>query len=78
MQVRLQRDLPALQAPLGIEQGTDFAAKLEEMPDPASIPSLVAPGTGSTLAADNAATERVVPDWQRRGPVDRMLVRRER
>jgi len=43
----------------------------------ASIPSLVAPGTG-TIAANNTATERLVPDWQRRGPVDRMLVRRER
>ena len=65
-------------APLGIVQGTDIAPKLEEMAVAASIPSLVAPGTGTTIAADNAATERVVPDWQRRGPVDRMLVRRER
>ena len=65
-------------APLGIVQGTDIAPKLEEMAVAASIPSLVAPGTDTPTATDSAATERVVPDWQRRGPVDRMLVRRER
>jgi hypothetical protein len=65
-------------APLGIVQGTDLAPKREEAATAASIPSLAAAGTGTTTAADNTPTGRIVPDWQRRGPVDRTLVRRER
>jgi hypothetical protein len=68
-------------APLGIMQGTDLAPKANEnaAATAASIPSLVAPdAASSSTPARDTPVERVVPDWQRRGPVDRMLVRRER
>jgi hypothetical protein len=65
-------------APLGLVQGTDLAPKLEDIAVAASIPSLVVPGAATATPSDSATAERVVPDWQRRGPVDRTLVRRER
>ena len=66
-------------APLGLVQGTDLAPKAEGAATTAtSIPSLVVPDASSSTPTMEAPTERVVPDWQRRGPVDRMLVRRER
>jgi hypothetical protein len=65
-------------APLGLMQGTDIAPKVDAAAaTAAAIPALV-PTASPWTPASNAASERVVPDWQRRGPVDRTLVRRER
>ncbi|MGR4876231.1 DUF1501 domain-containing protein [Pseudoxanthomonas sp. LARHCG66] len=66
-------------APLGLMQGTDLAPKSEGAATTAtSIPSLVVPDTVTGAPTPVTAAERAVPDWQLRGPVDRMLVRRER
>ncbi len=65
-------------APLGIVQGTDIAAKSEAR-TAAPIPALaVQDGDAPSSGGTGEPAARVVPDWQRRGPVDRMLVRRER
>jgi hypothetical protein len=67
-------------APLGIVQGTDIAAQSQAVA--ASAPALESPSAtgGITSGADNGFSphERVVPDWQRRGKVNRMITRRER
>ncbi|MEL1264122.1 DUF1501 domain-containing protein [Pseudoxanthomonas putridarboris] len=66
-------------APLGIVQGTDITAQSQPQVAP-SIPTLEVPA--STTAPDAggspAVPQRAVPDWQRRGPVDRTILRRER
>ncbi|WP_411832162.1 DUF1501 domain-containing protein [Pseudoxanthomonas mexicana] len=60
-------------APLGIVQGADLVARSE--PQAASIPALAVPGAAPAL---DASAGRAAPDWQRRGPVDRAILRRER
>ena len=64
-------------APFGIVQGTDLTPKIEQTMAAAPF---VAPTLGSTASASNggAIAASPAPEWQRRGPVDRTLTRRER
>ena len=64
-------------SPLGIVQGTDITAQSQPLVA-SSIPSLQVPTSSDSASDAGATSERVVPDWQRRGPVDRTLTRRER
>jgi hypothetical protein len=64
-------------SPLGIVQGTDITAQSQPLVA-SSIPSLQVPTSSDSASDAEATSERVVPDWQRRGPVDRTLTRRER
>ena len=66
-------------APLGIVQGTDIAPQSQAVAASASaleMPSSIAANSGTQ--GENPPPESVVPDWQRRGKVNRMITRRER
>lgn len=66
-------------APLGIVQGTDIAVQSQAVA--ASMPALGTPSPSNandSAGGETLSHERVVPDWQRRGKVDRMITRRER
>lgn len=63
-------------APLGIVQGTDLAP---QMAAAVAMGAQPAPATAAQLPRTPSIETRIeTPDWQRRGPVDRMLTRRER
>jgi uncharacterized protein (DUF1501 family) len=64
-------------APLGIVQGADLTPKIDQ-----AATLAVVPPTASSVAGPASETspspQPATPQWQRRGPVDRMLTRRER
>lgn len=62
-------------APLGIVQGTDLAVAAAA---PARVASLQATSSAPAPSHPSAGREDDVPDWRRRGPVDRFMTRRER
>ncbi|MEO6364624.1 MAG: DUF1501 domain-containing protein [Luteimonas sp.] len=65
-------------APFGIVQGTDMPPQIgsidEAQQGVARLPDHPQPRVGESLEA--AAVDSPVPDWQKRGKVERMLVRR--
>lgn len=70
-------------APLGIMQGSDLAPQAMA----AAAPQMISPSSSTVPEDDSPAgsfatagpqQDRVVPDWQRRGAVNRKLTRRER
>ena len=64
-------------APLGIVQGTDLAPQMAAAVAMGAKPMSVGPS--SPLPQNTGNDTRVeTPEWQLRGPVDRMLARRER
>jgi len=73
-------------SPLGIVQGSDMAPQYAGAlvaPATATLPAarlqdIPQPAYGESLAPGNGDGGREVPDWQRRGRVDRSLVRRAR
>ena len=63
-------------APFGIVQGTDLTPKIEQA---LAATPFVAPRLGSSAPASSPTiASSPTPEWQRRGPVDRTLTRRER
>jgi uncharacterized protein (DUF1501 family) len=62
--------------PLGIVQGSDLAPQMAAAVAMSAQPVLSSDAPASPTAPSNTRIE--TPDWQRRGPVDRMLTRRER
>ena len=71
-------------APLGIVQGSDMApAYAGAVPATASLPAARLPDNpqpeyGESLRPAKAPDASIVPEWQKRGRVDRTLIRRER
>src|SRR5690606_1267537 len=73
-------------SPLGIVQGSDMARQYAgaiatpvATPLPAArLPDIPQPAYGESLGPASGAGMRETPDWQRRGKVDRTLVRRAR
>ncbi len=75
-------------APLGLVQGSDLAPQYigmpaQRMPETASVPAtrlpdIPQPRYGESLQPSPAQMPSAVPEWQKRGPVDRTLIRRAR
>lgn len=65
-------------APLGIVQGTDLTPKIDEAATLAAVPPTASSVAGQALGSSPSTLQAQTPEWQRRGPVNRMLTRRER
>ena len=64
-------------SPLGIVQGTDLAPQMAAAVAMGAKPMSVGPSSPLPQSPTND-THVETPEWQLRGPVDRMLTRRER
>ncbi len=62
-------------APLGIVQGTDLTPKIEQAMG--AMP-FVASAVAAPANTEDTTPPASVPEWQQRGPVERLLTRRER
>lgn len=65
-------------APFGIVQGSDLAPKIDEAATLASVPPTASSVAGQASEVSSSTMQSPTPEWQRRGPVDRTLIRRER
>ncbi len=70
-------------SPLGIFAGSDLAPQYDgaaaaTVPAAARLPALRQPAYGESLRPATDPATGTTPDWQKRGPVDRTLVRRAR
>jgi uncharacterized protein (DUF1501 family) len=67
-------------APLGIVQGSDMTPQygMAQAIPMARLPDIHQPRYGDSLRTPAMPATSGVPEWQKRGPVDRTLVRRER